>query len=282
MRNDTILVLGGTGKTGRRIAARLRERGVPVRTAARHDADVAFDWHDPATHDAALAGVSAVYLVPPAQRLDYAPAVAAFLDRAQAAGVRHVTSLSARGVDELPPEVTPRAVELDLAGRLGLTHAVLRPAWFMQNFNEALFLPAGGTLAAPTGDGAEAIVHADDIAEVAVATLLAPADHDGAGYTLTGPEALTFGDVAARIAKASGRSVVHDDVATEAWVDRQRSSGMPDDYAQLLGGLLAVVREGGGATPTDDVERVTGHAPRSVDDYTAEQEPLAAWSRIQA
>jgi len=280
MRNDTILIVGGTGKTGRRIAARLRERGVPVRTAARHHADVAFDWHGPATHDAALAGVSAVYLVPPAQRLDYAPAVAAFLDRAQAAGVRHVTSLSARGVDELPPEMTPRAVELDLGRRPGLTHAVLRPAWFMQNFDEPLFLPTGGTLAAPTGVGAEAFVHADDIAEVAVATLLAPADHDGTGYTLTGPEALTFGDVADRIAKASGRPVVHDDVATGAWVDRQRSAGVPDDYAQLLGRLLAVVRDGGGATPADDVERVTGHAPRRFDDYAAEEEPLAAWSGI--
>jgi uncharacterized protein YbjT (DUF2867 family) len=280
MRNDTILVLGGTGKTGRRVAARLRERGVPVRTAARHHADVAFDWHDPATHDAALAGASAVYLVPPALRLDYAPAVAAFVDRAQAGGVRHVTYLSARRVEELPPEATPRAVELDLAGRRDLTHAVLRPSWFMQNFHEALFLPAGGMLAAPTGDGAEAFIHADDIAEVAVATLLAPADHDGAGYALTGPEALTFGGVADRIAKASGRPVVHDDVTTDAWVDRLRAAGMPDDYAQLLGGLLAVVREGDGATPTGDVERVTGHRARSFDDYTAAQEPLAAWSRI--
>ena len=279
-KEDTILVTGGTGKTGRRIAARLRAGGVPTRTAARHHADVAFDWHDPATHDAALAGAVAVYLVAPALRLDFAPTVAAFLDRAEVAGVRHVTWLSARGVDQLPPEAAARAVELDLAGRRRLTHAVLRPGWFMQNFHEPLFLPAGGTLVAPSGDGAEAFVHADDIAEVAAATLLTPADHDGAGYTLTGPEALTFGEVADRIAKASGRPVVHDDVAPEAWLDRLRAAGVPDDYAQLLGGLLSVLRASGGAATTDDIERVTDHAPRSFDDYATEQEPLAAWTRI--
>lgn len=280
MSNDIVLVIGGTGKTGRRIAARLRERGVTVRTAARRHADVAFDWHDPATHDAALAGAAALYLIAPALRLDYAPTVAAFLDRAQAAGVRHATWLSARGVDELPPEMAARAVELDLADRPDMTHAVLRPGWFMQNFHEPLFLPAGGALVAPSGGGAEAFVHADDIADVAVATLLAPADHDGAGYTLTGPDALTFGDVADGIAKASGRPVVHDDVAPEAWLDRLRSAGVPGDYAQLLVGLLAAVRASGGAATTDDVERVTGHRPRSFDDYVAEEEALAAWSRI--
>ncbi|OWY62504.1 NmrA family protein, partial [cyanobacterium TDX16] len=207
----TILLLGGTGKTARRIAPRLVDAGADVRTAARSGADVAFDWNDPSGHDAALADVDAVYLVPPSLRLDFVPPVTAFLDRAEAAGVGHVTFLSARGVDDLPPEVPLRAVELDLAARDGFTHSVLRPAWFMQNFSEAFFLPAileAGVVSAPTGDGAEAFIHADDIADAAAATLLDPAAHDGAGYELTGPEALTFGEVAAQISAATGRTIV--------------------------------------------------------------------------
>ena len=101
----TILLLGGTGKTARRIAPRLADAGVEVRTAARSRADVRFEWDDASTHDAALEGVDAVYLVPPALSLDFAGDVHAFLDRAEAAGVQHVTFLSARGVDQLPPEV---------------------------------------------------------------------------------------------------------------------------------------------------------------------------------
>src|SRR5688500_8807799 len=119
-----ILLLGGTGKTARRIAPRLRLAGATVRTAARSHADVRFDWDDPTTHDAALEGIDAVYLVPPSLRLDHAPLVIAFLDRAQAAGVTHVTALSARGVNFAPPEAAMRAIELDLLARTGLTTAI--------------------------------------------------------------------------------------------------------------------------------------------------------------
>jgi uncharacterized protein YbjT (DUF2867 family) len=277
----TILLLGGTGKTARRIAPRLVDAGVEVRTAARSGADVRFDWSDTATHGPALDGVDAVYLVPPALRLDFAPDVAAFLDRAEAAGVGHVTFLSARGVDQLPPEVALRAVELDLAGRATLTHSVLRPSWFMQNFSEYVFLPTileSGTIAAPTGDGAEAFIHADDIADAAAATLLDPAAHAGAGYELTGPEPLTFAEVAERIAPVAGRSVVHVDADPEQWVADAVAGGVPDDYAGLLAGLLGVIRDGHGAEPGDGVLRATGHEPRSFAEYLADPATVAAWT----
>lgn len=278
MTTSQILVLGGTGKTGRRVADRLHTRGAATRTASRHGADVHFDWDDPATYDPALAGVTAVYLIPPVERLDFTASVLAFLDRAEAAGVRHVTFLSARGVDQAPAEAPLRAVELDLAARPGLTHAILRPGWFMQNFDEGQFRPVEDTIAVPTGDGAEAFVHADDIADVAVATLLAPADHDRAGYTLTGPEALTLGEVADRIAKATGRPVVHDDLPVDDWVARAAAAGIPSDYTNLFTRLFETLRAGGGASTTDDVARVTGHAARSFDDYVGGPTALATWA----
>jgi uncharacterized protein YbjT (DUF2867 family) len=130
----TTLVLGGTGKTGSRLAAKLATLGLPARTAARDGADIQFDWDDPATHRPALKRIDRLYLVAPVMRTDFADQVATFLDLAEAAGVRHVTHLSAYGIDQAPAHLAPRAVELDLIDRGAITHSILRPAWFMQNF----------------------------------------------------------------------------------------------------------------------------------------------------
>src|SRR5580693_7965946 len=165
--NRRVLVLGGTGKTGSRVADTLSERGVSVRTAARGGADIRFDWNNPATFEGALQGVTGVYLVSPVMRVDFAGVVSGFLDQAERAGVQNVTYLSAHGMEHAPAEVAHRAVELDLMSRGSLTHSIIRPAWFMQNFSET-FLKAGsdGAITVPTGDGAEAFVDAEDIAAV--------------------------------------------------------------------------------------------------------------------
>ena len=271
----TILLLGGTGKTARRIAPRLRLAGATVRTAARSNADVRFDWDDPSTHDAALEGVDTVYLVSPSLRLDHAPLVTAFLDRAQAAGVTHVTALSARGVNFAPPEAALRAIELDLLARSGLTVAILRPGWFMQDFDEYIFQPsiaADGELVAPTGAGAEPFIHVEDIADVATITLL---ERRAGEFTLSGPEALTFAEVAERISRAAGRTVTHVDPPVAEWV--AAATDIPADYAAMLGMLFDNIRAGTLSSLTDDVERVTGHAPRSFDDYLADPAVVAAW-----
>ena len=151
------LVLAGTGKTGSRVAVKLIELGLRVRTAARNGADVRFDWDDLSTHSPALADIDRVYLVAPVLRTGFAGHVSSLLDLAQAAGVRHVTYISAFGFDQVPPQwVAHRAVELDLIGRGAMTHSILRPAWFMQNFSETFLKPVDGVIAVPTGDGAEA------------------------------------------------------------------------------------------------------------------------------
>ena len=276
--DTTVLVLGGTGKTARRLVPLLVAGGARPRTAARSGADVVVDWHDDSTHDAALAGVDAVYLVPPAMRLDHPPVVAAFLDRAERAGVRHVTHLSAYGVDHAPDEAPLRALELDLARRSGLGHSIVRPSWFMQNFSESFFAPSingDGVIPAPTGDGAEAFVSAEDIAAVAAATLLDPAAYAGAQLDITGPEALTMAEVAATISAAAGRPVAHVDVPRADWVAATTASGVPADYAELLAGLFDLIRTGNGSRPNDVVEKVTGRAPESLATYAARE--AAAW-----
>ncbi len=268
MSNRT-LVLGATGKTGARVTQKLVERGLPVRTAARKSADVHFDWNDPKTFAGAVAGISRVYIVSPVMRVDFAPDVSHFLDVAEDAGVQHVTYLSAYGMQYAPPQVALRAVELDLESRKGLTHSILRPAWFMQNFSETFLQPMNGEIVVPCGTGAEAFVSAEDIASVAAATLSDPTRHAGQAYAPTGPEALTFEEAAGHISNASGRKIIYRDIDREAWIAAMLQAGMPAEYGAVLRMLTDTVASGHGSRPNGDVQAATGVAPIRFADFAA-------------
>jgi uncharacterized protein YbjT (DUF2867 family) len=264
----TTLVLGGTGRTGSRVAKNLIGRGLSARTAARRDADVRFDWDDKTTHGAALSGVDTVYLVTPVMRVDFAGQVSDFLDLAEDAGVLHVTYLSTYGIDQALPEFAIRAVELDLLSRTGLTHSILRPAWVMQNFSDDHLPLVDGLITVPTGDGAEAFVDAGDIAAVATETLANPEAHAGAQYAPTGPEALTVADVATIIGEVLGRPVRHNDVDREAWISGAVAAGLvPAAYGDMLRWLTGTVASGNGSRPTDDVRKVTGVPPTTFAEF---------------
>ncbi|MGV4989017.1 NmrA family NAD(P)-binding protein [Streptomyces sp. NRAIS4] len=255
---STTLILGGTGRTGSLLADALVRRGSATRTAARSGADVRFDWDDPATHAAALAGADRLYLVTPTMRVSYADQVGAFLDLAEAAGVRHVTYLSVYNADQAPPQIDIAAVEADMASRSTITYSVLRPAWVMQNFADGHIPVIGGVITVPSAGNTEAFVDAADIAAVAAETLLDPETHVGATYSLTGPQALTFGDVADVIAAVSGRPVAYRDIDQEAWINGAVAAGVPADYAAMMRWLTDAIVTGNGSTPTGDIEKVTG------------------------
>ena len=264
---STTLVLGGTGKIGSRLAVKLAKLGLDVRTAAPRGADVQFDWNDATTHPAAVEGVERLYMLPPLMRMDFAPLVATFLDLAEASGVRHVTYLSEYGTRQFPPDSAPRAVERDLTGRGNITHSILRPAWFMQNFSEGFLYPVQGVISLPTGDGLEAFIDVDDIASVAAATLANPDAHAGATYALTGPEAISVSEVAGIITAVTGRQVTHSDIEREAWIQVMIGAGVPAAYADKLRILTEIIASGKGARPTDDVEKITGTPPTRFADF---------------
>jgi uncharacterized protein YbjT (DUF2867 family) len=274
------LVLGATGKTGSRVANRLLSHGLPVRTAARSGADAHFDWDDPETYAPALDGVKRVYLLGPVMRTDFADQISVFLDRAEAAGARHITYLSAYGIDAAPPETAMRSVELDLLSRRSLTHAILRPAWFMQNFSETFLKPIGGAILVPTGDGAEAFVDAEDIAAVASATLVDPEAHAGAQYALTGPEALTLAEAATIISDVSGLAIDYIDIDREEWVAGAVASGVPAEYGGVLRVLTETIASGRGSRPNSDVAKATGTAPTRFADFA--RRTAAAWAVDEA
>jgi uncharacterized protein YbjT (DUF2867 family) len=251
-------ILGGSGRTGSLTAKLIAERGGRGRTASRHGSDVLFDWDDPTTYPDAVAGIDRVYLVTPVARVRYADQVAAFLDKAEAAGVQHVTLLSTYNGDRAPADVDIAAVEGLLTSREAFTHSILRPAWLMQNFADDHLPIINGTLTVPSSGGAEAFVDAADIAAVAVETLLNPEAHAGASYALTGPAAITFDDAAAIIAAVSGRPIAYQDLDQQVWIAAAVAAGVPADYAPMLRWLTGAIISGNGSAPTSDVETVTG------------------------
>lgn len=273
------LVLGATGKTGSRVAARLEAHNVPVRRAAPSGADVAFDWDDAGTYDAALESVGRVYLLGPLMRTDFASQVSSFLDRAEAAGTRHVTYLSINDIRAYPGATAQRRVELDLESRTSLTHTFLRPAWFMQNFDTFL-RPVDGQIAVPTGDGPEAFVDVDDIAAVAATTLLDPVAHSGAYYTITGPEALTVAQAAQILSTATDQEIRHYDIDPAAWVAGLTDAGIPSDYVAAMRKLAETIAARRGAQPTNVVAKVTGAPARSFAEFA--EETAAAWATAEA
>jgi uncharacterized protein YbjT (DUF2867 family) len=270
------LILGGSGRTGSLVARRLVEHGIRARTASRRGSDVFFDWDDQATYPGALAGTDRIYLVTPVLRVRYSGQVAAFLDQAEAAGVRHVTFLSTYNGDRAPREIDIAAVEADLASRRAFTHSILRPAWVMQNFTDDHLPIINGTLTVPSGGGSEAFVDAADIAAVAAETLLNPDAHAGARYALTGPQAITFQDVAATIAAVSGQPVVYKDIDQEAWINAAIAAGVPADYAVMLRWLTGAIIAGDGSEPTGGIETVTGRPPASFEAFARRN--AAAWT----
>ncbi len=265
-RDLSTLVLGSTGKTGSRVAADLINRGLKIRTAARSGADVTFDWSQRDSYAPALDGIGRVYLVAPVMRIDFADDVSVFLDEAEAAGVQHVTFLSAYGMERAPDEVATRSVELDLLHRRGIDHSILRPAWFMQNFSETFLKPIDGVIVVPTADGAEAFIDAEDIAAVAATTLADPQAHAGKAYSLTGPEALTVAEAAAIISDETGKTIKHVDLERDAWIAGAIANGVPSEYRSGAPSADGDHRQRSRLTPQrnrrEDHRHTTPHVPQ--------------------
>nr|WSX21917.1 NAD(P)H-binding protein [Streptomyces tubercidicus] len=263
---DTFLVTGATGTTGSRLVPRLLALGHHVRAAGRRAPDLpgtdplAFDWHDPATHDAALRETAGLYLIPPIAAPDPAAVMLPFLARARTAGVRRVVLLSSSAIPAGGPGVGQVHAALP---DLFEEWVVLRPSWFMQNFTgnhvHAQAVRTHGTLTTATGTGRVGFIDAEDIAAVA-AHALNDSPLPGHDLVLTGPEALTYDDIATTLTELTGRPVRHHPVTRDQLRD-QLATAMPTEFATLLADLDHDLAHGAGAHLTDTVERVTGHPP---------------------
>lgn len=276
MNTENTLVLGATGKTGRRVLARLRLRGTPVRAASRSSA-TRFDWSDPGGWDAALRDISVAYVVPPG-----VPGPAhEFVKRAEAAGVRRLVLLSGRGADTWGDSafgLDMRSAEDAVRGS-ALEWTVLRASNFNQNFDEDVFHAplVAGELALPADTVPEPFIDIEDIADIATKVLTEPGRHAGRIYELTGPRALTFGEAVELISRASGRPLTYRPIPSAEYVETLVAEGVGEGDAQHVAEMFTLMERGLFAETTDDLASVLGRVPRTFEEYVVRAAAAGAW-----
>lgn len=272
-----ILIVGGTGKTGRRVAKRLTARGHPILATSRHGA-TPFDWQDRAVWPAffrqvALAGVQSAYVTysPDLASPGADQGISAFTRGAIAAGIRHIVLLSGRG--------EPEALACEaIVQSSGAQWTILRANWFMQNFSET-FLAEGlraEELALPAGAVPEPFVDAEDIADVAMAALVG-IGHWGRVYELSGPRALTFAEAVAEIARATGREIRFRHLPVDDFAWSLTRAGLPAEMVALVRYLFATVLDGRNAEPRPGVNQALGRSPRDFADFACCMAATGVW-----
>ncbi len=272
-----VVILGGAGKTGGRVANQLQARNIPVRAVSR-STGTPFDWEDKSTWEKAIKGAAALFIV---YQPDLAvPGAVEDIRQLTAIALRHglkrMVMLSGRGEDEA------QAAERVLL-ESGADATVVRASWFAQNFSETFVLDAlmTGELALPIADVKEPFIDVDDIADVVVAALTDDR-HIGETYEITGPRLLTFAEAVAEIAKASGRDFHFRQVTVEAYTAELEAAEVPGDFIWLLTYLFTTVLDGRNAHVTDGVQKVLGRQPKDFADYARGAAAAQVWSETRA
>jgi uncharacterized protein YbjT (DUF2867 family) len=267
------LVIGGTGKTGRRVADRLIAAGRQVRIGSR-SAELPFDWEKQDTWDRAIQGVKAAYVTyqPDLTVPGALETVGAFFDRAIASGVEKLVLLSGRG--EVEAEAAERALQATSAD-----WTILRANWFCQNFSESFFLDPilAGLVALPVvGSIAEPFVDVEDIADIAVAAFTDP-QHSRQLYEISGSKALTFAEAIGEIAHATGRDITFVSVSADDYRAELVRQGVPEDFIELVLYLFATLFDGRNTPLADGVQRALGRPPRNFCDYVRQTAATGIW-----
>ncbi|HYJ70331.1 MAG TPA: NmrA family NAD(P)-binding protein [Nocardioidaceae bacterium] len=268
------LIVGGTGKTGRRVAERLTALGMPVRLGSR-SAEVPFDWTDPTTWDAALRGVESAYVTyyPDLAMPGAADAIRTFCELAVDSGLRRLVLLSGRG--------EPEAQRCEqIVQSYPLESTCVRASMFSQNFDEYFLVDAvrSGVVAFPGRTTPEPFIDVEDIADVVVAALTEDG-HAGQVYEVTGPRLLTFAEAIGEIEAASGRPVRYLPVSRDEYVTSLvDEADVPEPDAQFLGDLFDAVLDGRNAYVTNGVERAIGRPARDFADYAQAAASTGVWS----
>lgn len=273
MVQSPILIIGGSGKSGARVDARLRALDIPTRPVSR-STPIVFDWLRPESWPAALAGVDKAYVTyqPDLSVEGAAEAIAALAALARENGLRHIVLLSGRN------EPGAQRAEAALQAS-GIPWTIVRASWFNQNFSEGYLVDSviAGEVALPAGPVAEPFIDVDDIADV-VAAALTDDRHLGKLYEVTGPRALTFAEAVAEIAAATGRSIHYTQIPAETFADGMRAADAPADVIELLTELFTVVLDGRSTQTASGVEDALGRRPRDFADYARSTAAAGVWN----
>ncbi len=254
--SKTTVIIGGNGKTGRRVADRLKALGRSVRPVSR-SSSIPFDWTDPKTWDRALAGAQALYLTyhPDLAVPGAAAHVEQLTERAVQQGIEKIVLLAGRG----EPQVHPAE---DAVRNSGVEHTILECSFFNQNFTEGLLAPVEGTIYFPAGEITEPFIDCDDIADTATKALIEPG-HQGKTYELTGPESLSFHQVAEYMSQASGQSINYVPVSFEQYAEMLKPH-LPPAHIEFFVSLFKFLLDGHNSQTTSGVQEVLNRPAKSI------------------
>lgn len=267
-----VLVTGPTGTVGAPLTELLADRGVPTVAGARDPATYrgpvaarALDFERPDTFPTALAGVRRVFLMRPPAIADTKGLLRPFIVAARAGGVEQVVFLSVLGVNRALPHWQ---VEQDLRAS-GMAWTFLRPSFFAQNLETAYRadIRDGSQLRLASGSGRTSFVDTRDVAAVAVAALTEPAAHRGQAYTLTGPAALTWHEVASMLSAELGRTITYEPLGLLARRAELRRLGLPTASVRVQLVIDVVARVGLAARVTDTTSTVLGRPATPLATY---------------
>ncbi|XLS29017.1 NmrA family NAD(P)-binding protein [Flavobacteriaceae bacterium M23B6Z8] len=275
MKSENILVIGGTGKTGRRVVKKLNQIGYNVRAVGRNSTP-GFDWENPQTYDAVLKDIDRAYIVyyPDLAVPGSREAISLLTKKALKAGVDKLVLLSGKGEREA------EACE-DIVAHSGLNYTLVRASWFNQNFSEGAFLDfvQNGAVALPMAEAKIPFVDADDIAEV-VTKVLVDDSYNGKTITVTGPEKRTFKELVAIMSKASGRKIQYIPISIDTFKDEMRNAGLSDSYVWLFGYLFEeVLGNPDNQEISKDIEQVLGRKAIDFETYAKRTAQTGVWSQ---
>jgi uncharacterized protein YbjT (DUF2867 family) len=275
--NSNILIIGGTGKTGRRVVEQLQKKGIQPRIGSRQ-ATPSFDWDDKNTWIESLKGIEKMYItyypdlaVPGAKE-----AIESLTYLAKELGVKKIVLLSGKG------EVEAEACEA-IVKNSGVEYTIVRASWFNQNWSESFFLDPilSGEVALPMSNVLIPFVDANDIAEVA-ATVLLDNDYNGKTIEVTGPELITFKDIIHTISTVTNRNLSFHEITLEQYIEGMRQMQLPEDVIWLIEYLFSnVLTNPNNQKISNDIEQVLGRKARTFLEYAKETAETEVWSTAE-
>ena len=277
MKNQPILIIGNTGKTGSRVQSILDNHGYLTRGASR-SSEHCFNWNDATTWPAVMQGVVTAYVT-------YQPDLAVpqaeetlrnFVAQAKMSGLEHIVLLSGRG--EEGAERAERVLQ-----ESGLSWGIVRASWFAQNFSEGFMLDGilSGQMVLPYSHTQEPFIDVDDIAEVAVAALTQERFRNKL-FEVTGPRSITFAECVQAISEATARTIEYVPIPVDDYIEALKQIGQPEDVQWLMRELFTVVFDGRNTQTKNGVQEVLGRPATDFNDYVKKTVQTGIWDLAES